>query len=195
MISREHTETDRSEAGTELRSEGWPQRMERARQERNHREMARLLLDGADTAMADADDDESLERAQWLLTRTQRSLDACGLHPDCLQLLCELMERQWQLAQHCQQLGHPGQRHAAREQVRDLAFEVARRGERTEDLGLRVSVILRAAEALEALGDQSDAHALRARAFHRLGAASLRETSSRLPEAASSPCRAATSYQ
>ena len=195
MISREHTETDRSEAGTELRSEGWPQRMERARQERNHREMARLLLDGADTAMADAGDDESLERAQWLLTRTQRSLDACGLHPDCLQLLCELMERQWQLAQHCQQLGHPGQRHAAREQVRDLAFEVARRGERTEDLGLRVSVILRAAEALEALGDQSDAHALRARAFHRLGAASLRETSSRLPEAASSPCRAATSYQ
>lgn len=195
MISREHTETDRSEAGTELRSEGGPQRMERARQERNHREMARLLLDGADTAMADAGDDESLERAQWLLTRTQRSLDACGLHPDCLQLLCELMERQWQLAQHCQQLGHPGQRHAAREQVRDLAFEVARRGERTEDLGLRVSVILRAAEALEALGDQSDAHALRARAFHRLGAASLRETSSRLPEAASSPCRAATSYQ
>ncbi|MEN9482860.1 MAG: hypothetical protein RJB37_740 [Pseudomonadota bacterium] len=195
MISREHTETDRSEAGTELRSEGWPQRMERARQERNHREMARLLLDGADTAMADADDDESLERAQWLLTRTQRSLDACGPHPDCLQLLCELMERQWQLAQHWQQLGHPGQRHAAREQVRDLAFEVARRGERTEDLGLRVSVILRAAEALEALGDQSDAHALRARAFHRLGAASLRETSSRLPEAASSPCRAATSYQ
>jgi hypothetical protein len=195
MNFREHKDTDRSEAGVEPRSEGWPQRMERARQERNHREMARLLLDGADAAMEEAGDDESLERAQWLLTRTQRSLDACGAHPDCLQLLCELMERQWQLARHWQQLGHPGQRHAAREQVRDLAFEVARRGERTDDLGLRVSVILRAAEALEALGDQSDAHALRARAFHRLGAASLRETSSRLPEAASSPCRAATSYQ
>jgi hypothetical protein len=195
MISREHTKTDQPDTGKEARQEGWPQRMERARQERNHREMARLLLDGADTAMADAGDDESLERAQWLLARTQRSLDACGADPECLTLLCTLMERQWQLAQHWQQLGHPGQRHAAREQVRDLAFEVARRGERTDDLGLRVSVILRAAEALEALGDQSDAHALRARAFHRLGASSLRETSSRLPEAASSPCRAATSYQ
>jgi len=189
MISREHTGTDRSGAdtGTEVRSEGWLQRMERARQARNHREMAQLLLDGADTALADAGDAESLERVQWLLARAQRSLDACATDPAYLTLLCALMERQWQLAQHWQPLDHPGQRHATREQVRDLAFEVARHGERSEDLGQRVSVILRAAEALEALGDQSDAHTLRARACHRLGAASLRETSL--------PCRAATSYQ
>jgi hypothetical protein len=197
MISREHTGTDRSDAdaGTETRSEGWPQRMERARQARNHREMAQLLLDGADTALADAGDDESLERAQWLLARAQRSLDACGADPAHLTLLCALMERQWQLAQHWQPLDHPGQRHAAREQVRDLAFEVVRRGERSEDLGQRVSVILRAAEALEALGDQSDAHALRTRALHRLGAARLRDTPPCLPAAAALPCRAATSYQ
>ncbi len=199
MISREQTQNDRTDAATEHRSESWPQRLERARQERNHREMARLLLDGADTAMADADgddgDDESLERAQWLLARTQRSLDACGAHPECLTLRCELMERQYQLSQCWARLGHPGQRHAARELVRDLAFDVASRVARTEDLGLRVSVVLRAAEVLEALGDLSDAHALRARAFYKLGAASLRETSSRLTEAASSPCCAARSYQ
>lgn len=199
MQSREHTDTDtdtdRSDAGDESRSEGWPQRLERARQERNHREMARLLLDGADTAMAEADDDESLERAQWLLTRTQRSLDACGAHPDCLTLLCELMERQCRLAQCWERLGYPGQRHMTRELVRDLAFEASSRAARTEDLGLRVSVVLRAAEVLDTLGDLSDAHALRARAFYKLGAASLRETSSRLTEAASSPCCAARSYQ
>ncbi|MEY2875073.1 MAG: hypothetical protein RLZZ373_2444 [Pseudomonadota bacterium] len=195
MISREHAHSDRSDTGSEPRGEGWPQRLERARQERNHREMARLLLDAADTAMADDPDDESLERSQWLLERTQRSLDACGPHPECLTLLCELMECQCLLSQGWHRLGHPGQHHAARERVRDLAFEVARRGERSEDLGLRVSVILRAAEALDALSDLGDAHALRARAFHRLGAASLRETSSRLTEAASSPCCAARSYQ
>jgi hypothetical protein len=195
MISRQHTSTDRPDAGNESCSEGWPQRLERARQERNHLEMARLLLDGADLAMADDDDDESLERAQWLLARGQRSLDACGGHPDGFTLLCELMERQCRLAQCWERLGHPGQRHTARELVRDLAFEVASRAARAEDLGLRVSVILRAAEALDALGDLGDAHALRARAFYKLGAASLRETSSRLTEAASSPCCAARSYQ
>jgi hypothetical protein len=195
MQSREHTDTDRSDAGSESRSEGWPQRLARARREHNHREMARLLLDGADTAMAEADDDESLERAQWLLARTQRSLDTCGAHPDCLTLLCELMEHQCRLAQCWERLGYPGQLYMTRELVRDLAFDVSSRAARTEDLGLRVSVVLRAAEALDALGDLSDAHALRARAFYKLGAASLRETSSRLTEAASSPCCAARSYQ
>lgn len=195
MISREQTNNDRPDAGTAPRSEGWPQRLERARQERNHREMARLLLDGADTAMAEADDDESLERAQWLLVRTQRSLDACGMHPECLTLLCALMERQCWLSQCWERLGHSGQCHTARERVRDLAFDVSSRAARTEDLGLRVSVVLRAAEVLDTLGDLSDAHALRVRAFYKLGAASLRETSSRLTEAASSPCCAARSYQ
>jgi hypothetical protein len=195
MLSREHNDSGLLDAGNESCSEGWPQRLERARQERNHREMARLLLDGADTALSEADDDESLERAQWLLARTQRSLNACGAHPECLQLLCELMERQCRLSQCWDRLGHPGQCHAARELVRDLAFDVARRAARTEDLGLRVAVILRAAEVLDVLGDLSDAHALRARAFYKLGAASLRETSSRLTEAASSPCCAARSYQ
>jgi hypothetical protein len=179
MMHRDHTNTntntsaDRSDPGTEESGrEGWPQRLERARQERNHREMARLLLDGADTAMGDCDDDESLERAQWLLTRTQRSLDACSAHPECLTLLCELMERQCRLSQRWVRLGHPGQCHAARERVRDLAFDVASRAERLTDLGQRVSVILRTAEALDVLGDLSDAHALRVRAFHKLGAVS-----------------------
>jgi hypothetical protein len=195
MVSREHSNTEQMDAGNESCSEGWPQRLERARQERSHCEMARLLLDGADTAMVDADDDESLERAQWLLARAQRSLSACGAHPECLTLLCELMERQCRLSQCWDRLGHPGQRHSARERVRDLAFDVSSRAARTEDLGLRVSVVLRAAEVLDALGDLGDAHALRVRAFYKLGAASLRETSSRLTEAASSPCCAARSYQ
>jgi hypothetical protein len=153
----------------------WPQRLERARQERNHREMARLLLDGAHAAMAESDaegdtsDGERLERAQWLLTRAQRSLDACGQHADSLTLLCELLERQCRLSRCWAQLGHPGRHHVARELTRDLAFDVARRAERTHDLGLRVVVILRAAEVLDLLGDQSDALALRVRAFHRLG--------------------------
>lgn len=152
----------------------WPQRLERARQERNHREMARLLLDGAHAAMAEAEaeggssDGEWLEQAHWRLTRAQRSLDACGPHADSLTLLCERMELQRRLSQCWAQLGHPGRRHVARELTRDLAFDVARRAERTPDLGLRVVVILRAAEVLDTLGDQSDAHALRVRAFHRL---------------------------
>lgn len=195
MIPREENQNDRPDAAAENRSEGWPQRLERARQERNHRELARLLLDGADTAMAEAEDDDALERAQWLLARTQRSLDACSAHPECLALLCELMERQCRLSQCWSRLGHPGQCHAARERVRDLAFDVAARATRTEDLGLRVSVTLRAAEVLDAMGDLTDAHALRARAFYKLGASSLRETSSRLTTAASSPCCAARSYQ
>lgn len=170
MISREENQNDRPDAAAESRSEGWPQRLERARQERNHRELARLLLDGADTAMAEAEDDEALERAQWLLARTQRSLDACGAHPECLGLLCELMERQLRLSQCWSRTGHPGRCQASREQVRDLAFDVAARTSRTEDLGLRVSVTLRAAEVLDAVGDLADAHALRARAFYKLGA-------------------------
>lgn len=182
MIHREpHQHTERSETGHdsghetghEPRGEAWSQRLERARQERNHRELARLLLDGADTAMADGEDDESLERADWLLARAQRSLDACGTHPECLTLLCDLMERQCRLSQRWERLGHPGLRHAARERVRDLAFDVAGRAERTDDLGLRVSVILRSAEALDVLGDLAEANTLRARAFHRLGGAPL----------------------
>jgi hypothetical protein len=195
MISRAEHPHERSEAGAEHRSEGWPQRLERARQERNHRELARLLLDGADTAMAEADDDESLERAQWLLARTQRSLDACGTHPECLVLLCDLMERQCRLSLCWDRLGHPGQCHVARERVRDLAFDVAGRATRTDDLGLRLSVTLRAAEVLDTLGDLVDAHALRARAFFKLGSANLRENSSGLTDAAPSPCGAARSYQ
>jgi hypothetical protein len=79
------------------------------------------------------------------------------------------MERQCLLAQRWGRQGHPGRRHVACELVRDQAFDVARRAERTRDLGLRVSVILRAAEALDALGDLGDSHALRVRAFHKLG--------------------------
>lgn len=195
MISREENQNARPDAASESRSDGWPQRLERARQERNHRELARLLLDGADTAMAEAEDDEALERSQWLLARTQRSLDACAVHPECLVLLCELMERQFRLSQCWSRAGHPGRCQAAREQVRDLAFDVAARATRTEDLGLRVSVTLRAAEVLDAVGDLGDAHVLRARAFYKLDASSLRETSSRLTTAASSPCCAARSYQ
>jgi hypothetical protein len=165
--------------GTSLGSDhvdaSWPQRLERARQERNHREMARLLLDGAYAAMAEAEveadacDGERLERAQWLLARAQRSLDACGPHADSLTLLCELLEQQCRLSQCWAQRGHPGRRHVARELTRDLAFDVARRAERTADLGLRVVVILRAAEVLDMLGDQGDAHVLHVRAFHGLG--------------------------
>lgn len=195
MISREENQNDRPDAVTDGRSEGWPQRLERARQERNHRELARLLLDGADTALAEVEDDDVLERVEWLLARTQRSLDACSAHPECLVLLCELMERQCRLSQCWHRLGHRGRCHAAREQVRDLAFDVAARATRTEDLGLRVSATLRAAEVLDAVGDLADAHVLRARAFYKLGASSLRETSSRLTAAASSPCCAARSYQ
>jgi hypothetical protein len=206
MISREpHTSTDRPDTGGDTRGEGWPQRLERARQERNHREMARLLLDGADTAMAQADaeieadegisDGESLERVQWLLARAQRSLDACGLHPECLTLQCELMERQCRLSRQWARLGHPGQHHVARELVRDQAFEVARRAERTPDLGLRVAVILRAAETLDALGDLGDAHVLRARAFHRLGSANACASAPHLTQGTSLPGGVLRTYQ
>lgn len=198
MISREQNPHDRSGTAAEHRNEGWPQRLERARQERNHRELARLLLDGADAAMAEADtetDEEALERAQWLLARTQRSLDACGAHPECLALLCDLMERQSRLSQCWERLGHAGQRHTTRERVRDLAFEVAGRATRTDDLGLRVSSTLRAAEVLDTLGDLVDAHALRARAFYKLGAAGLGEPPSDLGAPASSSRCAARSYQ
>lgn len=152
-----------------LPAHGWARRLERARQTRDHLEVAQLMLAAAASAMATIDDDEALEHARWLMIRAQRSLLAAGTSAQGLDLTGELMERLVMLAQHWRVLGAPVQVHSVAEQVRDLAFDVARRVERLDDLGLRVSVMLRAAEALEQLGDRGDAHAMRARAFHRLG--------------------------
>lgn len=147
--------------------DGWLGSLEQANRERDHVELAQLMLKAA-TASMTMDDDESLEHAQWLFSRAHRSL---GMAPPCrasLRLRCELMDRMLLLARQWRSLCCPVQAHVVNEMVRDSAFEAARQVEAITDSALRVSVILCCAESLESLGDHQDANVLRVRAFHRL---------------------------
>jgi len=156
------------------RHDGWIQRLDRARQQRDHLEMARLLLSAARGAMVDSvreDDEESLEHAQWLLARTQRSVSVSEGDPEGLPVLADLLEAMARLLGLWTLRDRPAAARLAMEQVRDTAFDLARRVERSPDLGLMCTVLLRAADVLEQVGDASDAQALRSRAFHRLGSA------------------------
>lgn len=174
MSTNMHNERATGRLELEARQDGWMQRLERARQQRDHLEMARLLLKAADGAMTEAvehDDEESLEHAQWLLARTQRSVGATGGHADGIAAMAELLEAMARLLRMWIARERPAAARLAIEQVRDTAFDLARRVERCEDLGLRCAMLLRAADVLEQVGDAVDAQSLRSRAFHRLGSA------------------------
>lgn len=108
-------------------------------------------------------DDETLEHAQWLLARTQRSVSATGSHAEGIRATAELLEAMDRLLRMWIERDRPA---AAR-----LAIEQVRRVERSEDLGLRCTLLLRTADVLERIGDAVDAQSLRAHAFHRLGSA------------------------
>lgn len=162
-INRARSHADRGAQG-----DSWLQRLDRARRERDHLEVAQLMLKGAADAMAAGDDDEALSHAHDLLVRAQHSTHAAGNGADSLNLLGDLLDLLLRLGALWRAMDHPMQVRLIDEQARDLAFEIARRCERLDDLGLRVAIILRAAEALERLGDRDDAHAMRARAFYRL---------------------------
>ena len=169
-----HNERAAGRLEHEARQDGWMQRLERARQQRDHLEMARLLLKAADQAMTEAaerDDEESLEHAQWLLARTQRSVGATGGSADGLDAMAELLETMARLLRMWVERDRPAAARIAIEQVRDTAFDLARQIERSADLGLRCTMLLRAADVLEQVGDAVDAQSLRSRAFHRLGSA------------------------
>ena len=130
------------------RQDGWIQRLEQARQRRDHLEMARLLLAAADQAMAEAGpDDETLEHAQWLLARTQRSVSATGSHAEGIRATAELLEAMDRLLRMWVERDRPAAARLAIEQVRDTAFDLARRVERSEDLGLRCTLLLRTENA------------------------------------------------
>lgn len=148
--------------------DSWLQRLDRARRERDHLEVAQLMIKAAATAMEAGDDDDALSHAHGLLVRAQHSTHAAGNGADSLNLLGDLLDLMLALRALWRAIDHPMQVRLLGEQARDLAFEIARRCERVDDLGLRVTIILRAAEALERLGDRDDAHAMRARAFYRL---------------------------
>lgn len=164
MSMNMHHEKASGRLEQEARQDGWIQRLEQARQRRDHLEMARLLLAAADQAMAEAGpDDETLEHAQWLLARTQRSVSATGSHAEGIRATAELLEAMDRLLRMWIERDRPA---AAR-----LAIEQVRRVERSEDLGLRCTLLLRTADVLERIGDAVDAQSLRARAFHRLGSA------------------------
>ena len=93
MSMNMHHEKASGRLEQEARQDGWIQRLEQARQRRDHLEMARLLLAAADQAMAEAGpDDETLEHAQWLLARTQRSVSATGSHAEGIRATAELLE-------------------------------------------------------------------------------------------------------
>ncbi|MEN9366711.1 MAG: hypothetical protein RL489_1069 [Pseudomonadota bacterium] len=172
MSMNMHHEKASGRLEQEARQDGWIQRLEQARQRRDHLEMARLLLAAADQAMAEAGpDDETLEHAQWLLARTQRSVSATGSHAEGIRATAELLEAMDRLLRMWVERDRPAAARLAIEQVRDTAFDLARRVERSEDLGLRCTLLLRTADVLERIGDAVDAQSLRARAFHRLGSA------------------------
>ena len=148
--------------------DSWLQRLDRARRERDHLEVAQLMIKAAATAMEAGDDDDALSHAHGLLVRAQHSTHAAGNGADSLNLLGDLLDLMLALRALWRAIDHPMQVRLLGEQARDLAFEIARRCERVDDLGLRVTIILRAAEALERLGDRDDPHAMRARALYRL---------------------------
>ncbi|MFM2347789.1 MAG: hypothetical protein RL654_2542 [Pseudomonadota bacterium] len=173
-MHHENHEKANSRLEQQARQEGWIQRLEQARQRRDHLEMAQLLLAAADHAMGDAaavPEEEALEHAQWLLARTQRSVSATGSHAEGIQATAELLEAMARMLRLWVERDRPAAARRAIEQVRDTAFDLARRVERSEDLGLRCTMLLRTADVLERIGDVVDAQSLRARAFHRLGSA------------------------
>jgi hypothetical protein len=174
MSMNMHDKNTAVRLGNEPLRDGWIQSLDRARQQRDHLEMARLLLAAAQGAMIDSvrdDDEESLEHAQWLLARTQRSVGVSEGDPEGIPVLADLLEAMARLLGLWTLRDRPEAARLAMEQVRDTAFDLARRVERSPDLGVLCTMLLRAADVLEQVGDASDAQALRSRAFRRLGSA------------------------
>lgn len=142
----------------------WLRRAEQALAEGDLLQCVELLMIAADDCLSVQDPDEAL----WHLQRALRLLDRVPAAPHRLMLRCQLAERLQTLAQERAGSGERAGMRRLYEQARDLGFEVVAGAERLEHLGQRAGLMRRVAELFDALGDSTEAQALRERTLGTL---------------------------
>ncbi len=129
-----------------------------------------LALAAASAAMAQRClAEQDLSEAHFHISRARQVLAREPAHGTGLLLQCELVGLLLALSRHSLNDAEPGAARRLADDTRDAGFQVVRHSSAIDDVGTRVAVLLRVAEYLEALGDRSDAQALRTQAFHGLG--------------------------